>query len=79
MEEEKRGPGRPKYKAIRHVQLHDALTPLGLPPQLSLSTIGEKKMVSLEERPHGVYVEHHSGRAFLVPYANIASMEYDQE
>jgi len=80
--EEKRGPGRPaapKFKQVRFVQMHDAFTPLAMAPILSLGVEGAKAMEVLEERPHGVFVKHPSGRTFLVPYGNISFLEYAAE
>lgn len=70
------------YRKVRFVQMHDALTPVSpgqapLAPMMSLGTIGDKKMKSLEEHERGIYVKHPSGREFLVPYGNIAFYEYD--
>lgn len=69
----------PSFKPVRFVQMHDAFTPLMLAPIMSLSKEGGKAMVKLEERGHGIFVEHPTGRTFLVPYGNISFYEYEVE
>jgi hypothetical protein len=78
MDEDKKSPGRPtspKFSKVEFVQMHDAFTPLQLPSIMTLGMKGAKAMSLLEERPHGIYVEHPSGRKFIVPYGNISFYE----
>jgi hypothetical protein len=84
MEEQKRGPGRPKLEAVAHekppvkvrfVQMHDAFTPLQMAPVGSLM-IGYKDVEMLEQHDVGIFVTM-KGRRFIVPFGNISFFELE--
>ena len=68
-----------KKRKVSFVQMHDAFTPLQMAPLLSLGMKGDKAMASMVELDHGVDVTHKNGRKFVVPYANIAFYELEDE